>query len=88
LKKKRAKDFIRLATPVGRGGPGSPTPKARSAGVKFFASFCSQKEGLRAHPGSMRLGHSRSLANLRQRLSQAMVRSTIQRLGKTVKPLA
>ena len=35
----------------------------------------------------LRLRHSQSLASLRQRLSQAMVRSTIQRLGSTAKPL-
>src|SRR4051794_19185254 len=37
---------------------------------------------------AFRLWHSQSLASRRQRLSQAKVRSTIQRLGRTVKPLA
>ena len=37
---------------------------------------------------ALRLRHSQSLASLRQRLSQAMLRSTIQRLGKTSNPSA
>ena len=36
---------------------------------------------------ALRLRFSQSLASRRQRLSQAMVRSTIQRLGSTTKPL-
>ena len=36
---------------------------------------------------ALRLRFSQSLANRRQRLSQAMVRSTTQRLGWTTKPL-
>ena len=35
-----------------------------------------------------RFSHSQSLASLRQRFSQAMVRSTIQRLGRSMKPFA
>ncbi len=35
---------------------------------------------------AVRLRFSQSLANRRQRLSQAMVRSTIQRFGNTTKP--
>ncbi len=37
---------------------------------------------------AVRLRFSQSFASLRQRLSQAMVRSTIQRLGWTTKSLA
>src|SRR5258705_11224263 len=37
---------------------------------------------------ALRLRFSQSLARRRQRLSQAMVRSTIQRLGNCTKPLA
>ena len=33
-----------------------------------------------------RFKHSQSFASLRQRLSQLMVRSTIQRFGNTAKP--
>jgi len=36
---------------------------------------------------ALRLRFSQSLASRRQRLSQAMVRSTSQRLGSTTKPL-
>lgn len=36
---------------------------------------------------AVRLRFSQSLANRRQRLSQAIVRSTIQRLGSATKPL-
>ena len=36
---------------------------------------------------AFRLRFSQSLANRRQRLSQAIVRSTIQRLGSATKPL-
>ena len=42
----------------------------------------------RKNASALRLRFSQSLASLRQRLSQAMVRSTIQRLGKTLKPTA
>lgn len=36
---------------------------------------------------ALRLRHSQSLANRRQRLSQAMERSTIHLLGSATKPL-
>jgi hypothetical protein len=37
---------------------------------------------------ALRVRFSQSFANLRQRFSPASVRSTIQRLGRTAKPLA
>ena len=37
---------------------------------------------------ALRLRFSQSLARLRQRLSQAIVRSTIQRLGSSTNPFA
>ena len=37
---------------------------------------------------ALRVRFSQSLASRRQRLSQAMVRSTIQRLGSTTNPLS
>jgi transposase InsO family protein len=48
--------------------------------ITMEAAFCVEtlEDGLR---------HSQSLAKRRQRLSQAMVRSTIQRFGKTTNPL-
>ena len=45
-------------------------------------------EARRRNASALRLRHSQSLASLRQRPSQARVRSTIQRLGKTTKALA
>jgi len=44
-------------------------------------------EARRKNASALRLKFSQSLASLRQRLSQAMVRSTIQRWGKTTNPL-
>jgi hypothetical protein len=45
-------------------------------------------EARRRKASALRLRHSQSLASLRQRPSQARVSSTIQRLGRTTKPLA
>src|ERR1700676_3350389 len=42
----------------------------------------------RKNAKAFRLRHSQSLAKRRQRLSHAVVRSTIHRLGKTAKPFA
>ena len=52
-------------------------------------SFLSMRriEARRKNASAFRLRFSQSLASLRQRLSQAMVRSTIQRFGKTANPL-
>jgi hypothetical protein len=49
-------------------------------------SFLSMRriEARRKNASAFRLRFSQSLASLRQRLSQAMVRSTIQRFGKAV----
>src|ERR1700726_3483160 len=44
-------------------------------------------EAMRKNASAFRLRFSQSLASLRQRLSHAIVRSTIQRLGKTTNPL-
>jgi hypothetical protein len=56
------------------------------AGLQSFLSM-RRIEARRKKAKAFRLRHSQSLASLRQRLSQAMVRSTIQRLGKTTNPL-
>src|SRR5271166_218298 len=45
-------------------------------------------EAKRRNMRAVRLRFSQSLANLRQRLSQATVRSTIQRLGSVTNPFA
>ena len=55
------------------------------AGLQSFLSM-RRIEARRKNASALRLRFSQSLASLRQRLSQAMVRSTIQRLGKTTNP--
>ena len=72
----------------------------RAANVAFFSvsirdhvlalhSFRSKADGGKAEEHEpLRVRHSQSLASLRQRFSQAMARSTIQRLGRTAKPFA
>jgi hypothetical protein len=56
------------------------------AGLHSFLSM-RRIEARRKNASAFRLRFSQSLASLRQRLSQAMERSTIQRLGKTTNPL-
>src|SRR5450755_3665802 len=56
------------------------------AGLHSFLSM-RRIEARRKNASAFRLRFSQSLASLRQRLSQAMVRSTIQRFGKTTNPL-
>jgi len=48
----------------------------------------SRIEAQRRNARAFRFRHSQSLASLRQRLSQPMVRSTIQRFGRTLNVLA
>src|SRR5260221_14651832 len=56
------------------------------AGLLSFLSM-RRIEARRKNASAFRLRFSQSLASLRQRLSHAMVRSTIQRLGETTNPL-
>ena len=56
-------------------------------GLQSFRSM-RRIDARRKKASALRLRFSQSLANLRQRLSQAMVRSTTQRRGSTTKPLA
>src|ERR1700730_17370514 len=56
------------------------------AGLHSFLSM-RRIEARRKNASAFRLRFSQSLASLRQRLSHAMVRSTIQRFGKTTNPL-
>src|SRR5271165_2629842 len=56
-------------------------------GLHSFRSM-RRMEARRRKASALRLRHSQSLASLRQRPSQARVRSTIQRLGRVTKPLA
>lgn len=66
----------------------SPLESVRTlqTGLQSFLSM-RRIEARRKNAKAFRLRHSQSLARRRQRLSQAMVRSTIQRLGKTTKLL-
>jgi hypothetical protein len=61
--------------------------RKHQAGLQSFLSM-RRIEARRRNASALRLRFSQSLASLRQRLSQAMVRSTIQRLGNTTNPLA
>src|SRR6202163_5135666 len=56
-------------------------------GLQSFLSM-RRMEARRRKIRALRLRFSQSLASLRQRFNQAMVRSTIQRFGSTTKPLA
>src|SRR5713226_577979 len=56
------------------------------AGLQSFLSM-RRIDARRKNASAFRLRFSQSLASLRQRLSHAMVRSTIQRFGKTTNPL-
>src|ERR1039458_2034166 len=56
-------------------------------GLQSFLSM-RRMEARRRKASALWLRFSQSLASRRQRLSQAIVRSTIQRFGRTTKPLA
>ena len=60
--------------------------REHQVGLQSFRSM-RRMEARRRKASALRLRHSQSFASLRQRPSQASVRSTIQRLGKTTKPL-
>src|SRR6266581_6120361 len=64
----------------------SESVRRLQAGLQSFLSM-SRIDARRKKAKAFRLRHSQSFAKRRQRLSQAMVRSTIQRLGKTTNPL-
>ena len=66
--------------------PAAPSESVRKhhAGLHSFRSM-RRIEARRRKARALRLRHSQSLASLRQRPSQARVRSTIQRLGRTTK---
>ena len=67
---------------------GAPLESVRRLyeGLQSFRSMRRMEASLR-NASAFRVRFSQSLANRRQRLSQAIVRSTIQRLGWTTKPL-
>src|SRR3989442_1025940 len=60
--------------------------RKHQAGLQSFRSM-RRIEARRRKASALRLRFSQSLASLRQRLSQAKVRSTIQRRGSTTNPL-
>src|SRR5712664_842034 len=60
--------------------------RKHQAGLQSFRSM-RRIEARRKNARPLRLRFSQSLASRLQRLSQAIVRSTIQRLGSTAKPL-
>src|ERR1700704_1329808 len=64
----------------------SESVREHQVGLQSFRSM-SRIEARRKKASALRLRFSQSFASLRQRLSQAMVRSTIQRLGNTANPL-
>jgi hypothetical protein len=61
--------------------------RKHQAGLQSFRSM-RRIEASRKNASALRLRFSQSLASLRQRLSHAMVRSTIHRFGSTINPLA
>ena len=61
--------------------------REHQAGLQSFRSM-RRIDARRKNASALRLRFSQSLASLRQRLSQAMVRSTTQRRGSTTNPLA
>ena len=61
--------------------------REHQAGLQSFRSM-RRIDARRKNASALRLRFSQSLASLRQRLSQAMVRSTTQRRGNTTNPLA
>src|SRR5262245_48658542 len=64
----------------------SESVRKHQAGLRSFRSM-RRIEARRKNASALRLRFSQSLASLRQRLSHARVRSTIQRLGSTTNPL-
>src|SRR5215471_15712045 len=59
--------------------------RKHQAGLQSFRSM-RRIEASRRNASALRLRFSQSFASLRQRLSQAKVRSTTQRRGSTTKP--
>src|ERR1019366_9535409 len=75
----------RLLTEVAaRRNPSESVPKVHE-GLQSFLSM-RRMEARRKKTRALRLRFSQSLASLRQRFSQAIERSTIQRFGRTTKP--
>ena len=67
--------------------PALESVREHHLGLHSFRNIRRMEASLRK-ASALRLRHSQSLASLRHRPSQAKVRSTIQRLGKTTKDRA
>ena len=86
-----ALDVLRLSSkshwdvPVNIGGRRLESVRRLYVGLQSFRSM-SRMDASLMKASALRLRFSQSLASRRQRLSQAMVRSTTQRLGWTTKP--
>src|SRR5262249_29626958 len=78
---------VRFLVPFPAGGPSDVLESVRKhqAGLQSFRSM-RRIEASRRNARALRLRFSQSFASLRQRLSQAKVRSTIQRRGSTTNP--
>src|SRR5262249_16914302 len=74
-----------LAVPMLREGVPLESVRKHQAGLQSFRSM-RRIEASRRNASALRLRFSQSLASLRQRLSQAKVRSTTQRRGSTTNP--
>jgi hypothetical protein len=83
---------------IRRAAPDKKAPTVSSVkGLESVQEVCQGLQSLRSmsrmdasrrKANALRVRFSKSLARRRQRLSQAMVRSTIQRFGRTTNPLA
>ena len=79
--------IVVVANPAPEGPQPSESVREHQAGLQSFRSM-RRIDARRKNANALRLRFSQSLASLRQRLSQAMVRSTTQRRGNTTNPLA
>src|SRR6266545_213431 len=69
-----------------RSGQALESVRKHQAGLQSFRSM-RRIEASRRNASALRLRFSQSLASLRQRLSQAKVRSTTQRRGESFRPI-
>src|SRR4029077_19324320 len=86
LLQRRGDPRMRRRRHHGHAAKTSESVRRLHAGLQSFLSM-RRIEARRKNASAFRLRFSQSYASLRQRLSQAMERSTIQRLGKTTNPL-
>ena len=77
----------RLASALSKRGISKSSVREHHAGLQSLRSM-RRIEARRRKASALQLRFSQSLASRRQRFSQAMVRSTIQRFGRTTNPFA